>query len=173
MPNILLWLCIVAFSSFTTSISAEPIQQSEFTTIYLIRHAEKETAKPNPKLNQCGKKRALSLAKQFELIGVSKVFSTDYNRTKSTASPMATQKQLDINLYDPRNLESFADQLKTMKGTIVVLGHSNTTSILAGLLIDKTLLAFDESIYDRLYQVTMLNGQGKLQILQQNFSCHK
>ena len=47
--------------------------------------------------------------------------------------PVAAQKSVDLQSYDPRNLVEFATQIKTLNHVLVV-GHSNTTPELLRLM---------------------------------------
>jgi len=51
------------------------------------------------------------------------------------------------------------------------VGHSDTTAVLAGLLVGEKLEEFDENIYDRLYQVVLSDRGGRIDILPQSFQC--
>lgn len=167
-------LVIALLSGFTCFSSTAAQLQSKETAkqvIYLVRHAEKQSARKDPELTECGLLRAQSIAKQLELITLDTVYSTGTKRTMQTALPTASSKNITINKYDATLLNDFAQQLLKKNQTILVVGHSNTTAVLAGLLIGEEFTSFDESIYDRLYQVVIIAGQAQLQILQQNFQC--
>jgi phosphohistidine phosphatase SixA len=86
--------------------------------------------------------------------GVQRVFSTDYRRTRLTADPLATELGVSVEAFDPRDLSAFAEQLKAMTGArVVVVGHSNTTPELVGLLGGDSVRQMPEWEYDRLYVV--------------------
>ncbi|TRX53091.1 phosphoglycerate mutase family protein [Thalassomonas sp. M1454] len=140
-------------------------------TIYLVRHAEKLTDNKDPGLTQCGLQRADALAKQLGAVEFTKIYSTNYQRTVLTAMPLAKQNNKKISYYNPTKLKQFAIQLANEQGSSLVVGHSNTTAVLAGLLTQQQLDSFDESIYDRLYQVVIINGHASLQLIMQNFNC--
>ena len=147
------------------------------TTKYIIlRHAEKDTTVANskmmasdPPLNSIGEKRALSLVDKFKALKVNQIYATNYKRTKATASPIAKAQNLDITIYDPRKLDTFAIQLLSAENngkTILVVGHSNTSPKLVNLLIKKDLYKdLDESIYDTYWIVTNKNGKTKAKML--------
>lgn len=139
-------------------------QTEEIFTIYLIRHAEKEVSKEQPKdppLTECGKERAEQLVVFFKEIDLDAVYSTEYIRTKSTALPTAMNKVKELEYYDPRNLEEFAKLLVGRKQDALVVGHSNSTANLAGLLTGQDLGSIDESIYNRIYQVVFYKDKGR------------
>ena len=131
------------------------------TSIYLVRHAEKISSKDNdnPELTQIGLFRAQNIAKQLSSVGVTKVFSTNYNRTKQTAQPLADYQGIEITPYDAKNLEAFAEQLKQIEGVILVVGHSNTTPGLTRLLSNQKVNDIGEDEYDNVYQVIITENQ--------------
>jgi broad specificity phosphatase PhoE len=148
----------------------------EMYTIYLVRHAEKEVSSENPKnpsLTTCGLQRSESIAEFLDKVDLDMVYSTNYKRTVHTAQPTATQKNLDISQYDPRELEAFATTLMELKQDALVVGHSNTTPVLAGLLIGEDIPPIDESIYNQIYQVVISKDTGQLQLFNSAFVCNE
>lgn len=164
------------FASGKTAAHEES-SASNVYTIYLLRHAEKAIDKQgngNPPLSECGTQRAASLATMFKSINLDAIYSTDYVRTQMTAEPVSKDKGIALVSYNPRELEEFAKQLINNEQNVLVVGHSNNTSVLAGYLSGQELAHIDESIYDRLYQVTIATGEppvSQLQLLHQTFSC--
>ncbi len=137
----------------------------------IIRHAEKDTTisgsqmmQADPPLSSKGQVRAQSLISKFRKYKIDKIYSTNYDRTKSTALPLANFIGLSINNYDPRNLKAFADELikiENQSKTILIVGHSNTSPKLVNLLLGKELYKdLDESVYNQ-YWVVKINGQRK------------
>lgn len=146
----------------------------EIFTIYLVRHSEKDLSANNPKdppLTHCGHQRAESLNSFLKEVHLDAIYSTDYLRTLNTAQPSAITKELEVKIYDPKELKSFAKLLIDLKEDALVVGHSNTTGVLAGLLIDKEIGEFDEKIYNRIYQIVMYKNKGRLHILHTAFVC--
>ena len=147
---------------------------SEIFTLYLVRHAEKDLMaedSKDPPLTPCGQQRALALKHFLEHVDIAAIYSTDYIRTLGTASPVATGKGIEIQLYNPKELEDFAKQLKASKKDALVVGHSNSTSLLAGYLVGSEFESIDESVYDRIYQVVITKGEARLHLLQSSFHC--
>lgn len=131
-------------------------------TIYLVRHAEKQ-AGDDPLLTAEGEARAERLGRLMKRAGVTEIYSTETRRTEATAKPAADRLKLEIMPYDASDLAGFAEQLKDENGGIIlVVGHSNTTPVLAGHLTgrDEGPL-FDESDYESLFRVDFnLSGEG-------------
>ena len=122
-----------------------------------MRHAEKE-AGDDPQLTPAGQERAQKLAACLAKVKLDAVFSTDFQRTRLTAQPVATRQGLDIQIYDPKDLPAFAAQLQQEYAgkTVLVVGHSNSTPALVGLLDStKVYPAFAESEYGNIVQVTI------------------
>ena len=133
----------------------------KITTVILIRHAEKIiSSDSNPDLSEKGEKRVANLERFFEAVRISSVYSTDYLRTKNTVASIAKQKGLEVKIYDPRDLETFARSLAEEHAgqTILVAGHSNTTPKLVSLLGgEDSFEKLDETEYDWVYIVDMMD----------------
>lgn len=144
--------------------------EASSTTIYLMRHAEKLAGK-DPELTETGKQRAQQLATLLKKTNITHIFSTHYNRTIQTAQPLATLLGKEIEFYDPRELEKFAKKLKGMNGSILVIGHSNTTPELTQQLSHQVINPLTEKDYGDLYQVILLGDKTSVQHLM--VSTHK
>jgi broad specificity phosphatase PhoE len=153
---------------FVAFIHTNAQTKSEATTIILIRHAEKDTSvagstmmQADPSLSDKGIQRAGKLVETLKSYSFDSIFSTNFNRTRSTVLPIATQKGIVISSYDPKNQAAFAAQLKTMKGkTILVVGHSNTIPALVNLLIGSAKYAnLADNEYNKIWILRCENGK--------------
>ena len=126
--------------------------------IVLVRHAEKVDDSRDAELSETGRARAGVLAGLLKDMKIDKIYSSDYIRTRDTAGPLAEALGLELELYDPGDLEALATKLRAAEGRILVVGHSNTTPRLVGLIGGEpgTDIAVDE--YDRLYIVVTGSG---------------
>ncbi|MGB1316868.1 MAG: SixA phosphatase family protein, partial [Flavobacteriales bacterium] len=148
--------------------------QNELFTIYLVRHAEKDlsvNSGGNPPLTECGLERAEKLSLLLSDVPLDVVYSTGYIRTKSTALPTAKSKGLETQEYSAGNLEVFSKLLLEQKEDALVVGHSNTTAVLAGLLIGEELADIDLDTYNRVYQVVIDKKNSRLHLLHTAFEC--
>lgn len=128
------------------------------TRLFLVRHAEKEPG-DDPALTPAGEARADALAERLAAEGVTAIWSTPTRRTQSTARPLADMLQLPVQIYDAARLPDFARQLAETPGVILVVGHSNTTDRLAGLLGADPGPPIDEAAeFDRLYVIVLPDG---------------
>ncbi|MDH5609401.1 MAG: histidine phosphatase family protein [Cyclobacteriaceae bacterium] len=132
-------------------------KKTAMTTIYLVRHAEKELNETDdPGLTDKGNQRAQYLVQFFQQVKFDAIYSSPFKRTLLTAGPLAIKNHLDTQTYDPKELEEFASMLvqKHNGQTVLVVGHSNTTPALANLLGNREdLRPLEEYEYDWIYVV--------------------
>ena len=125
-------------------------------TIFLVRHAEKKADKNDPALTTQGRQRAELLADTLKDAGITRIYSSDYKRTRDTATPLAKSLELTVELYNPSKLEDMANRLKSEGGRTLVVGHSNTTPQLTEHLGGEGGDPIVEATeYNRLYIVTL------------------
>ena len=132
-------------------------QQS--TTFILVRHAEKLADDPkDPNLSKEGEQRAQELKELLGRSGISVIYSTPFKRTRSTVQPIASALDLEIMDYMPNDPKALIDQMlaKHQGATILVSGHSNTTPMLANVLLGKEKYAqFDDGDYGNILIITV------------------
>lgn len=155
-------LFLLALISFATT--QQTIAQDDLT-IYLFRHAETTSEGRDPDLSERGQQRAKSLLTIINQENVDHLFSTPLNRTIQTIIPFSDYYDLEIEHYDYRDLEGFADQLLNLTGVVLVSGHSNTTPSLVTLLTGIEIPPIDESEYDNLFIISFVNGHYTLSVL--------
>lgn len=144
-----LFLCFVCISCSTTNF-------------YIVRHAEKEqatTMSSDVPLSETGMQRAAALKDVLLHEDIRRIYSTNYNRTISTAQPLSGATGLRIETYDPAD-SHFIEQLKNSKsGNILIVGHSNTVDDLVNGLTGKKLL---QDLPDAQYgDLFIVSKQGK------------
>jgi len=131
MPTIIsLFFSLFLIFGTNSEENIQTISNDSITTYYLIRHAEKDRSNSknqDPVLTEEGLERAINWASVLKDIQFDAVYSTNYNRTKQTAQPLAESQGLDILEYDANNLYSADFKKATQAQTVLVVGHSNTT----------------------------------------------
>ncbi len=150
--NICLFLFLILFSCN---------QQIDNTTLYFVRHSEKDlTTKTNPELTAAGIKRSSQLAVYLSDKNIDKVYSTNFKRTISTALPTAKEINKDITIYDQENLNIHTLVSQNQGKSILVVGHSNTIPFLVNDLINENVYQeIDERIYNDLFIVKIKNNK--------------
>lgn len=143
--------------------------ETSITTYYLIRHAEKDRSDPNnsdPNLTEIGLERAKNYATFFKNVDLDLIFSTNYNRTRQTVQFVATDKNLEVQTYDPSEMYSEEFQQLTEGKTVLVAGHSNTTPQFVNAIIgEEKYTDMDDNDNSSVYVVTLTEGIKKSQIL--------
>ena len=83
-----------------------PEEQGSITTLFLVRHAEKDgTVWEDPGLTPAGTTRADELAYILKHVELDAIYSTPFARTKLTVQPTAEEKGLEVKLYKPNDKE--------------------------------------------------------------------
>lgn len=155
---------LAAFSLFLVSCSQ---------TIYVVRHAEKETGidmatmKPStdPPLSAEGDLRALKLKEILAGKNIKHIFSTNTTRTISTARPLKElYLGMPIQLYSSKadSMDAFIAKIKSIKkGNILIVGHSNTIDDIANKLAAATVVPGDlkDNEYDNLFILKRKGGR--------------
>lgn len=164
-------LLLVAFLALVNSAAAQAPTASKaaaktkplVTTVYIIRHAEKDstTDRADPTLSALGQTRALALRKT--LLGHHPValFTTETKRTRATLAPLAEALKLEPQVYDPRRGRDMTDRiLKEYAGkSVVIVGHSNNVlSLIDDFGATPPVEEVGENDYEYLFTVRLVEG---------------
>ena len=141
------------------STHAQEPTESKITTFYFIRHAEKNISNPannDPDLVMEGVLRAARWSSVFNRINFDVIYTTDYNRTRNTALPIAEKKKLSLTFYSPNDFDSI-NFIKNNSGkTVLIVGHSNTIPKMVNALIGKKQYQqIKETNYTNLYIINI------------------
>ncbi len=134
------------------------------TTIYLVRHAEKDLTPGllDPPLTPAGEARAQLLGKRLARRHPAALFTTDTRRTRATLAPLAQATGLVPLVYNAQDPNGLAIRLyKEYAGrTVVVVGHSNTLlPLLTALSVTAPMQEIKEDEFDYLFKVELRPGQ--------------
>jgi broad specificity phosphatase PhoE len=129
--------------------------------VYVVRHAEKITSSDSigkmmandPPLSEAGKVRALVLKNELTDKHIGHIYSTNTIRARSTAAPLSQAIKINIELYG--NIDSLISAIKSGKGNVLVVGHSNTVDDIVNKLCGQVKIASDlkDGEYDNLFIV--------------------
>lgn len=155
---VLLFLPFVLACNFDNSAKTME-SDSEITTYYFIRHAEKDTTNPDdpdPALTPEGVRRSEKWAEVFRDIEFDHIYSTKYKRTTSTAQTVADAQDKEVELYDASKLNDQNFQDRTKGKTVLIVGHSNTNPQFVNYLIgEKKYKDIDDKESGSLFIVTI------------------
>ena len=145
------------------------ILPSKETVIYIVRHAEKETADStnnNPDLSAEGKERAAALNEFLKKEKIAAVFSTGYKRTMQTASPVAQRNGIPVKTYDHRDSRALAEVVRSeyTNQKVLIAGHSNTIlDLVKAFGPTPPFEKLNDDDYDLIFTVTIdKNGETSL-----------
>lgn len=155
------------YLSQTDTVRIKEYINDSTTTLILSRHTETTGMGSDPSLNTAGQKRAAQLDSLLQNTAINAVYSTNFNRTKETAAPIAARNSLSTQLYNPNNLNQFVDLIleQYRHQVVYVAGHSNTTNVVLNTLIGSTKYnTIPETEYDNLYIVSV-SAKGNARVL--------
>ncbi|MBW3567385.1 MAG: histidine phosphatase family protein [Proteobacteria bacterium] len=136
---------------FSAACAVTPVEPAH---IYIVRHAEK-LAGDDPALSEAGKARARALAGLLAERGVTRIFSTDTLRTRSTAAPLAARLGVPVEIYDHKTPVELAEQVRDSGESVLIVGHSNTIAGLAAAFGADAGPEVRDDEYDRLYDIAL------------------
>ena len=142
---------------------ARPKAKPRVTTVYLVRHAEKDTtASPtDPPLSAVGEVRAQALSQLLARRHPAALFTTDTKRTRATLAPLASATRLVPQVYNPKETTALALLIRKeyVGKTVVVVGHSNTLlPLIESLGGTPPVEAIADNEYDYLFTVRIVEG---------------
>jgi phosphohistidine phosphatase SixA len=163
--------CILLVSAFFIAQFTAPAQTiitAGKTTIYLVRHAEKEKG-DDPLLTAAGNQRAGDLMRALKREKLQHVYVTQYRRTQITSDSIRIQLKIDTVHYNADTtgnnlLEQIAAHYDFGK-SMLVIGHSNTIpAIIKKLGVTNPAIAdIPDDEFDNLFVVTIIKGSATLQ----------
>lgn len=130
-------------------------------SVYVVRHAEKIASSDSLAkmmandlpLSEAGKVRALVLRDELGNKHIRRIYSTNTIRTMSTAEPLSQVKKIKIESYG--NIDSLVHIIRSIKGNVLIVGHSNTVRDIVNKLCGGEKMAADlkDSEYDNLFVI--------------------
>lgn len=130
--------------------------------VFIVRHAEKANAtEQDPSLSDAGKARAVALAAALRDAGVSEVFVTQRKRTRETAAVLTEARQLTAHVVPfgastPDHAAAVAAAVRKAKGNaVLVVGHSNTVTLIVAALGGPRLPELCDAEYSNLFIVRL------------------
>lgn len=124
------------------------------TKYYIVRHAEKLNNTDTSSLSPEGHLRAEALKNYLISKDIKKIYASVYKRTQQTAKPLADALGEQMIIYSPDTTQAFADQLKKLAGTnVLIVGHTNNIPVIVETLSDDSIGPIAENDFDNMYIV--------------------
>jgi broad specificity phosphatase PhoE len=156
---------LLALAAALVFVSSTPA-----ATIIVVRHAERASGgmSTDVPLSTAGQGRAKELARVLKDAGVKTIITTDLQRTRQTAAPLAERSGIQAIALPAKDLDGLVKKLKMMgpDDVVLVVGHSNTVPLIVEQVGGVTVRPLEDTEYDRLFVV---NTTGKPSVLQLRF----
>jgi phosphohistidine phosphatase SixA len=131
--------------------------QTPLRAVIIVRHGEKATApKENPPLSPAGQARAQALLTTLRDAGVTAIITTDQERTKATAAPLAAALHLQ-GIIVPRTERPQEDALavaaavRRAGGVVLVVSHQLTMPPMIAALRGPAVPTVCDTEFSNLY----------------------
>jgi broad specificity phosphatase PhoE len=135
---------------------------AQTTTVIVVRHAEKVDDSADPLLSEAGSARARALAEALQDAGVTAIYTTQLQRTRLTAEPLARAMAIApvvIGTGSPvqTHVDRIADRIREsdVGGIVVVVGHSNTVPLIVSALGGPDINSIEDEEYDHMFVLTL------------------
>jgi broad specificity phosphatase PhoE len=160
----------IALALLLTVLTASPAAAQP--TIFLVRHAERADTAPgtsptmaaDPDLSVAGRARAASLATALKDATITAIYVTEFKRTQQTAAPLAKALGLTVTIVTSKSAPELIDRLKTSKGNVLVVGHSNTVPEIIKALGVTTPVTIGDDDFDNMFLVTLSSPSALLRL---------
>ena len=150
---------LIASALVATATSAALSQPS---TVILVRHGEKALEPPgDPPLSATGQQRARDLARALADAKVAMIVTTQFERTKATARPLADSLHATPVIVATGVMKEHIDAIvakvkSAPKGsTVLVVGHSNTVPLIIAALGGPKMPDLCDAEYSNLFVLEM------------------
>ena len=161
------WLHAALLAGVIASTAFSAMAESPIT-VFLVRHAEKETSGADPSLTEAGRARAELLTGLLADAGITTIFTSQYNRTRETAAPLAKRLGLSVTVVPAKDLDALLTKVRALPpgARALIVGHSDTVPALAHRLTGAKVAELTDADYDRLYIATFgKNRDGEVVVL--------
>ena len=126
-------------------------------TILLVRHAEKVSEAADALLSDIGKQRAEKVARTLADAGITAIFTTEAERTKQTAAPLAKVLHLQPVVVPAKDVAGLVNKLaaQPQDAVVLVVGHSNTLPAIIEKLLNSSAprVTMQDVDYDKLFVI--------------------
>ena len=151
------WMFALAMCAMMVPMAAEA------QMVIVVRHAERADGgasapgamggSSDPELSEAGKARAQKLAAMLGDAGIVAIYTTQYRRTKDTATPLGDKIGVSYEAVPSGDMAGLVAKVKSHKsGAVLVVGHSNTVPLIVKALGGPSVTVADDE-YDSLFFV--------------------
>lgn len=150
------------------ALTLTPLRVFAQQAIYVVRHAEQVQNVDDPPLTEVGQQRARALAQFLRDAGITAVYSSEAQRTRQTAQPMAEVLGKEVRQVPRENTEALIARIRQEEpeGRVLVVGHSETVPQILRALGHAEEITIDRGDYDNVFVVAPDGGPKPLVLRQ-------
>ena len=141
---------------FTTGCAAFGPTDAGESAVYVMRHLQKGDG-DDPPLSAQGSANALRLVPFFKTDPPSVIFVSPTRRAQETAAALARALRVTPKLYDPRDPAELLEAVGKEKGTVLIVGHSNTVPDIIERLGGERPPALSDGDYGDVWKISGRN----------------
>ena len=93
---------------------------------YVMRHLHTPAGATDPDLTAEGQHYAVAVSDWFRRDPPDVIYVSSPKRAQQTAAPLAARLKLTPKIYDPKDTAALIAAVKAERGTVLIVGHSNT-----------------------------------------------
>ena len=155
-------------------IAAAPARHAPATVVLVVRHAERAPGSGDPPISEAGQARAAALAEIGKVTGVSAIITTQLQRTRQTAAPLAealgiTAEVVTTQSDVAKHAADVAAAVRRHAGkAVLVVGHSNTVPAIVAALGGPKVPDLCDPEYDALFTL-VLDAEGGVRTVRTRF----
>jgi broad specificity phosphatase PhoE len=164
-------LKLVAPLALAALVASSVVPRAADTVVLVVRHAEKSAPSGDVPLSAAGEVRARALAAIGREAGVTAIITTQFQRTRQTAAPLAEALGITPEVAEVRggaveHAKSIADGIRARLAgrTVLVVGHSNTVPAIVTALGGPKLPDLCDELYDDLFTV-IVSPEGSARVV--------
>ena len=148
------FLCALAAGALAGCATAPAPRPDAF---YVVRHFEKLEG-PDPGLSAAGHANAARLADLLAADPPAAIYVSTTRRARESAAPLAARLGLTPREYDPRDTPGLVARVRAERGSVLIVGHSNTVPDIVAGLGGTRPADLSESDYGDVWTITRSSG---------------
>jgi phosphohistidine phosphatase SixA len=121
-------LCGCAVQGGDADGAAVSVPVAAVPNVYVMRHLQKADGGADPALSEEGRRNAERLVAQFAGDPPAAIYVSRYVRSRETAAPLAAALGIAPKVYDPGDPAALVAAVGAERGTVLIVGHSNTVA---------------------------------------------
>ncbi len=139
----LFWLSVLSLIVIGCAARLDALRSEKLASarqVFLVRHTERFSEGGDPGLTREGEARAQALAATLRDAGVTAIITTQWRRTRDTATPLASILRITpevVPIQDSKPLEYSNDVAAAVRRhrdeAVLVIGHITVTGVIAAL----------------------------------------